>query len=157
VRLVRKVYVIGAAATPIGEHWKLSLRELAVKALLTAIRDAGIDKRDVEALYVGNMSSGSLQGQEHLGALVATWAGLAGVAAFKVEAACASGGAAIHQAFLSVASGIYDCVAVVGVEKMTDAIPFDVTASLMMAEDQEYVAFTGTTFVGLMQWSTGSI
>ena len=149
MRLVRKVYVIGAAATPIGEHWKLSLRELAVKALLTAIRDAGIDKRDVEALYVGNMSSGSLQGQEHLGALVATWAGLAGVAAFKVEAACASGGAAIHQAFLSVASGIYDCVAVVGVEKMTDAIPFDVTASLMMAEDQEYVAFTGTTFVGL--------
>ena len=144
-----RVFIIGAGATRIGEHWDKSLRELATEALLAAVRDAGVDKRDLEAVYVGNMSSGALQGQEHLGSLIATWAGLAGVAAFKVEAACASGGAALHQAFLAVASGCYDCVAVVGVEKMTDALPHDVTASLVTAEDQEYVAFTGATFVGL--------
>lgn len=145
----KRVFVIGAGATKVDEHWDKSLRDLAVEALLAAIRDAGIDRREVEALYVGNMMSGQLQGQEHLGALVATWAGLVGVAAFKVEAACASGGAALHQAYLAVASGLYDCVAVVGVEKMTDALPHDVTSALLAAEDQDYVAFTGATFVGL--------
>ncbi len=147
--MAKRVFVIGAGATKVGEHWDRSLRDLAVEALLAAIKDAGIDKRDVEALYVGNMMSGELQGQEHLGALVATWAGMVGVAAFKVEAACASGGAALHQAYLAAASGLYDCVAVVGVEKMTDALPSDVTSALLTAEDQEYVVFTGATFVGL--------
>lgn len=144
-----KVYVIGAGATKIGEHWERSLRELAAEALFAAVKDAGIDKREIEGIYVGNMMSGELQGQEHLGALVATWAGIPGVAACKVEAACASGGVAFHQAYLAVASGLYDCVAVVGVEKMTDALPSDVTAALATAEDQEYVVFTGTSFVGL--------
>ena len=146
---MKRVFIVGAGATKVGEHWDRSLRDLAVEALLAAVRDAGIDKRGVQALYVGNMMSGELQGQEHLGALVATWAGMTGVAAFKVEAACASGGAALHQAYLAVASGLYDCVAVVGVEKMTDALPHDVTSALLTAEDQEYVVFTGATFVGL--------
>ncbi|MCS7104676.1 MAG: thiolase domain-containing protein [Thermofilaceae archaeon] len=144
-----KVYIIGAGATKIGEHWDKSLRDLAVEALFAAVKDASIDKRDVEALYVSNMMSGELQGQEHLGALIATWAGIPGVAACKVEGACACGGVAIHQAYLAVASGLYDCVAVVGVEKMTDVIPSDVTAALATAEDQDYVVFTGTSFVGL--------
>ncbi len=146
---MKRVYILGAGATKVGEHWDKSLRELAVEALLSAIKDAGIDKREVEALYVGNMMSGELQGQEHLGSLIATWSGMAGIPAFKVEAACASGGAAVHQAFLAVASGAYDCVAVVGVEKMTDALPSDVTAALLTAEDQEYTVFVGATFVAL--------
>ncbi len=144
-----RVYIVGAGATKVGEHWDRSLRELAVEALLSAVKDAGIDKRDVEALYVGNMMSGMLQGQEHLGALVATWAGIPGAAACKIEAACGSGGVAVHQAYLAVASGLYDCVAVVGVEKMTDALPSDASAALATAEDQEYVVFTGATFVSL--------
>lgn len=144
-----RAYIIGAGATKVGEHWDRSLRELAVEALLAAAGDAGVDKRSIEALYVSNMMSGMLQAQEHLGALVATWAGIPGVAACKVEAACGGGGVALHQAHLAIASGFYDCVAVVGVEKMTDALPSDVTAALATAEDQEYVAFTGASFVGL--------
>lgn len=144
-----RVYIVGAGATRVGEHWDKSLRELASEALLAAVKDAGIDKKKIEALYVGNMMSGQLQGQEHLGALIATWAGVPGVAACKVEAACASGGVAFHQAYLAVASGLYDCVAVVGVEKMTDALPSDITAALATAEDQEYIGFTGASFVGL--------
>lgn len=145
----RRVFVAGIGATPIGEHWDKSLRSLMTEAALKAVRDAGIPKNKIEAIYVGNMSSGPLQGQEHLGALLATWMGIAGVAAFKVEAACASGGAAFYQAFLAVASGLYDCVIAVGVEKMTDAVTADVTSALIMADDQEYVAFTGASFVGL--------
>jgi len=145
----RKVYVLGIGATPIGEHWDESLRTLMTKAATSAIEDASIERKDVDAIFVGNMSSGPLQGQEHLGSLLATWLGIPGVAACKVEAACASGGAAFHQGFLGVASGVYDCVLVVGVEKMTDAITRDITAALIMADDQDYVAFTGVSFVGL--------
>lgn len=146
---MRRVYILGMGATPIGEHWDRSMRSLAVEALQKALGDAGVDRGSVEALYVGNMMSGALQGQEHLGALISTWAGMPGVAAAKVEAACASGGVAVHQGFLAVAAGLYDCVAVVGVEKMTDTATSDTTSALMMAEDRDYVGFTGVTFVGL--------
>lgn len=146
---LNKVYLIGGGATKIGEHWEKSLRDLFVEAALKAVDSAEISLKDIEAVYVGNMSSGELQGQEHLGSLMATWLGIPGVAAAKVEAACASGGVAFHQAYLAVASGLYDCVLVGGVEKMTDAIIYDVTAALIMADDYEYVAFTGASFVGL--------
>lgn len=146
---MRKVYVVGAGATKIDEHWELSLRDLMVQASEKAINDAGIEKKDIEAIYVGNMSSGPLQGQEHLGSLASTWLGIPGVSACKVEAACASGGAALHNAFTAIASGLYDCVLVIGVEKMSDVITSDITSALVMADDQEYVAFTGASFVGL--------
>jgi acetyl-CoA C-acetyltransferase len=144
-----RVYVAGVGATRIDEHWDKSLRDLMVEASLKAINDAGLSRRDIEAIFVGNMSSGYLQGQEHLGSLLATWLGIPGVAASKVEAACASGGAAVHNAFLAVKSGVYDCVLVVGVEKLTDAVTSDATSALIMAEDQEYIAFTGFSFVAL--------
>uniref|UniRef100_A0A7J3X8M2 Thiolase domain-containing protein n=1 Tax=Thermofilum pendens TaxID=2269 RepID=A0A7J3X8M2_THEPE len=146
---MRRVFVAGIGATRVGEHWDRSLRDLMREASLKAIQDSGLSKKDIEAVYVGNMSSGFLQGQEHLGSLLATWIGTPGVAAAKVEAACASGGVALHQAYLAVKSGVYDCVLVVGVEKMTDACTGDVTDALIMAEDQEYVAFTGLSFVAL--------
>ncbi|ABL78167.1 thiolase domain-containing protein [Thermofilum pendens] len=143
------VYLVGIGATKIDEHWERPLRDLMLEASLKALRDAGLSKRDVEAIFVGNMSSGYLQGQEHLGSLLATWLGVPGVAANKVEAACGSGGAAFHNAFLAVKSGLYDCVLAVGVEKLTDATTPDATSALIMAEDQEYVAFAGFSFVAL--------
>ncbi len=146
---MRDVVVIGVGLTKIGEHWDKSLRDLFTEAALKAIQDAEISLNDIEAMFVSNMSSGYLQGQEHLGSLMATWLGIPGVAACKVEAACGSGGVAFHLGYLAVASGMYDCVLVGGVEKMTDAITSDVTTALIMADDQEYVASIGSTFVGL--------
>ncbi|HDJ97004.1 MAG TPA: thiolase domain-containing protein, partial [Thermofilum sp.] len=101
---MRKVYVAGIGATKIREHWEVSLRELLVKAAQKAIEDSNIEKKKIQAAFIGNMSSGVLQGQEHLGSLFATWMGIPGIAASKVEAACASGGAAFHSAYLAVAS-----------------------------------------------------
>ena len=144
---MRRVAVIGVGYTKIGEHWDKSLRELFAEAALKALDDANVDK--VEALYVGNMMSGYLQEQEHLGSLLATYIGMPGIAACKIEAACASGGAALHQAFLAVASGYYDIVLVGGVEKMTDKLTPDVTLALAMAEDREYVVYVGASFIGL--------
>ncbi|WP_258083789.1 thiolase domain-containing protein [Thermococcus thermotolerans] len=144
---MRKAVIIGAGMTPVGEHWKLGLRDLAVEALLNAMDDAGIDK--VDSLYVGNMISGPFVEQENLGALIADWAGLGNIPAVKIEAACASGGAAVQEGVKAVLSGLEDVVAVVGVEKMTDAWPSDATRYLAYAADAEWELFHGASFVAL--------
>ena len=110
-------------------------------------QDSGIDK--VDALYVGNMSSGSFVEQEHLGALIADFAGLGPIPAVKIEAACGSGGAAFIEGYMGIKSGMYDYVLVTGVEKMTDVLPSKTTYILANASDRDYEAFHGVSFVAL--------
>ncbi|OGG09493.1 hypothetical protein A2154_02230 [Candidatus Gottesmanbacteria bacterium RBG_16_43_7] len=144
---MRKVYIKGAATTKFGELWDSSPRQLAGAAVREALADAGMTKDSIQALFVGNMLSGILGNQEHLGAFFSEELGLA-VPSCKVEGACASGGLAVHVAFLAVTSGLYETVLVLGVEKMTDHKPEDVAAALMGAgSDQE--RSTGITFPGL--------
>jgi len=144
---MRDVAIIGIGQTPVGEHWDRSLRHLAHDAVKAALHDAGIERPD--ALYVGNMLSGALAGQEHLGALIADFAGLRGVEAVKVEAACGSGAAAFRVGYIAVAGGLHDVVVVAGVEKMTDSPSEEITSALAMAADQEYEAGQGISFVAL--------
>lgn len=144
---MRPVYIIGIGQSPVGEHWERSLRHVAHDAIIPAMRDAGIERAD--ALYVGNMLSGELVGQEHLGALIADFVGLPGIEAVKVEAACGSGGAAMRVGYGAVAGGLHDVVIVAGVEKMTDSVNSVTTAALAMAADQEYEAAEGVSFVAL--------
>lgn len=144
---MREVSVIGIGQTKVGEHWDTSLRHLAWEAIQAALRDAGV--RRVDGLYVGNWLAGQLSGQEHLGALIADFAGLRGVEAVKVEAAGASGAAALRQAYNAVASGLMDFVVVVGVEKMTDRIGSPVQAAVATGADSDYEAAQGITPVTL--------
>jgi acetyl-CoA C-acetyltransferase len=95
------------------------------------------------------MLSGPLNAQEQLATLLADWSGLRGIEALKVEAACASGAAALRVGILAVASGWHDLVAVCGVEKMTDMEGDEATVALMGAADAEYEAIHGTSFVSL--------
>jgi len=142
-----KVYITGAATTKFGELWSASPRSLAREAVTNALKDAKLSVKYIQALFVGNMLSGMLGGQEHLGAFFAEELGLS-VAAFKIEGACASGGLALHNAINSVLSGQYDTVVALGVEKMTDHKPEDVATALMGAgSDEERAA--GATFPGL--------
>ncbi|HEY79631.1 MAG TPA: thiolase domain-containing protein [Anaerolineae bacterium] len=144
---MRDVAIVGIGQTPVGELWDKSLRHLGYDAIRAAMADAGIERAD--ALYVGNMLSGELSGQEHLATLIADFAGLRGIEAAKIEAACASGAAAMRVGVLAVASGMMDTVIVAGVEKMTDTLPAETTAGLAMAADQDYEAAEGATFVAL--------
>ena len=82
--LLREVSIVGIGQIAVGEHWERSLRDMAVDAIQTALRDANTDR--VDALYVGNMLSAELVAQQHLGALVADWAGLGNIEAARVEA-----------------------------------------------------------------------
>jgi len=144
---MRDVSIIGIGQTPVGEHWEKSLKELAAEAVLGAIEDAQVEH--VDALYVGNMCSGTLNGQEHLGALIADWVGLRGVEAVKIEAACGSGAAALRLGYVAVAGELADFVVVAGVEKMTDRPSDQVTAALAMASDGDFEAQNGLSFVAL--------
>ncbi|HRT32138.1 MAG TPA: thiolase domain-containing protein [Anaerolineae bacterium] len=144
---MRDVAIIGIGQTPVQEHWPISLRHLALEAALNALQDARIEK--VDAIYVGNMLSGEITGQEHLGALLADELGQSGAEALKVEAACASGAAALRVGMMAVASGMNDLVLVTGVEKMTDTSGRETTAALAMAADAEFEVAQGVSFVSL--------
>jgi acetyl-CoA C-acetyltransferase len=144
---MRDVFIIGTGQTPVAEHWDLGLRELGASAIRAALTDAGVET--VDAVFVGNMLGGCVNGQENLGALLADAAGLLPAEAWKVEAACASGGAVVRAAALSVAAGIHDVAVAVAVEKMTDAVSDQVTAGLATASDGDYEASHGLSFVAL--------
>jgi acetyl-CoA C-acetyltransferase len=144
---MRKVAIIGIGQVPVREHWSVSLRELAAHAVLNALDDADIEQ--VDALYVGNMLSGMLANQEHLGALIAESIGMEGIEALKVEAACGSAAAAFRQAVLGVASGAMDTAVAVGVEKLTELSGISTANGLATAADADYETAMGLSFVAI--------
>ncbi|MCK5459078.1 MAG: thiolase domain-containing protein, partial [Thermoplasmatales archaeon] len=148
---MRDVAVIGIGLTKFGELWDKSFRQLTAEAGSKAILDAGIEGKEIDALYVGTMSAGRFVGQEHVGALVADTSGFAfgHIPAIRVESACASGGVAVRQGYLSIASGMNDIVVVGGIEKMNDVGGTAATGTLVTAADQEWEAFFGATFPGI--------
>ena len=137
------IVIAGIGQTEVGEHWELSLRELAYRAIKAATIDGGGLKP--QALFVGNMLALNLSNQAHLGALLADYAGLPGIEAVSVEAAGASGAAALRQGYLAIASGMVDVALVVGVEKFTDKVGPDVEAAVATAADSDYEAMQGLT------------
>lgn len=141
------VSIIGIGATDVGEHWDTSIRHLAWYAIEEAMDNAATT--DIDALFVGNMLAGTLSHQDHLGALIADFSGLRGIEAVTVEAADASGGAALRQAVLAVQSGLVRTALVVGVEKVTDQSGSAPITALSTAMDADYEAIHGVTPAGL--------
>jgi acetyl-CoA C-acetyltransferase len=144
---MRQVAILGIGQTKVDEHWDKSIRELGGEACFAAMQDAGMDK--VEALFVGNMLSPLVDGQNQLGTFFSDWIGLWGHEAVKVEAACGSGAAAFRAGAMAVASGEIESALVVGVEKMTDKAGHDITAALATAADADYEVEQGVSFVGI--------
>lgn len=138
---MRGVSIVGIGQTKVGEHWEKSLRQLASEAILAAMNDANVEGAD--ALYVGNMLSGEVSGQEQLGTLLADFVGLRGIEAVKVEAAGASGAAALRMGYLAVAGGSSDFVIVCGVEKMTDEVGSALISAISLSLDGDYEAIYG--------------
>lgn len=142
-----KIGILGAASSKFGELWDVSPRKLVKETVNEAVSNSGLKLGEIEAIYVANMLSGILGNQENLGSFFAEEIGLK-VPAFRIEAACASGGIAVHNAILSILSGVYKKVLVIGIEKMTDHKPEEISLALMAAgSDEERMA--GLTFPGL--------
>src|SRR5690349_3177515 len=138
-----EVVIAGIGQTEVGEHWEIGLRELAFAAIQAAVKDSGGLKP--QSLFVGNMLAPNLSNQAHLGVLLADYAGLLGIEAVTIEAAGASGGAALRQGYLAIASGLVDVALVVGVEKFTDKVGSGVDAALATTGDADFEAIQGMT------------
>ncbi|MEO8357868.1 MAG: thiolase domain-containing protein [Chloroflexota bacterium] len=138
-----EVVIAGIGQTEVGEHWSIGLRELAFAAIQEAVKDSGGLKP--QSLFVGNMFAPNLSNQAHLGVLLADYAGLLGIEAVTLEAAGASGGAALRQGYLAIASGMVDVALVVGVEKFTDTLGSGVEEALATTSDSDFEAVQGMT------------
>jgi acetyl-CoA acyltransferase len=116
---MRQVAVIGAGMTRFGKHLDRSLKDLAREATEAALHSAGVDKAAIEAATVGNAVAGLITGQECIrGQVVLRELGIGGIPVINTENACASSSTAFHLAWLYVASGLYDTVLAVGMEKL---------------------------------------
>lgn len=146
---MRDVFILGVGQTPVTRDSAATGRELAVEAISRAIDSAGIDSSAVDALFVGNMTGGVLDQQQHMGCLVADYAGLHGIEAVSIEAACASGAAATRTAYLTLAGGAHDLAIVCGVERMTHRDRDTVTDALALAADWELEGSQGESFLSL--------
>jgi acetyl-CoA C-acetyltransferase len=143
------VFIAGVGQTAVNKDPQSRGRDLGAAAVKEALGDAAIDTKTIGALYVGNMLSGILAQQQQLGGLLADYTGLAGIEAVTVEAACASGGAAVRMAYQAVAGGIHDAVVVCGVERMTHVERDVATRALATAADWELEGIRGESFLSL--------
>jgi acetyl-CoA C-acetyltransferase len=143
----QKNYVIGFYQTKFGELWEKSLFDLVSEAIFGVLKTVAIEKERIDAVFFGNMLAGVLENNLHSSAKIAEVLGV-NIPVFRVEAACASGGTAFHLACQYLNQSSNKTVLVIGVEKMNDYSPDEITQALSSAasgDEQEI----GVTFPGL--------
>jgi acetyl-CoA acetyltransferase len=127
--------------TRFGKHLDTGLKALGREALLQALEDAGVEKEQLEAAFVGNAMAGLITGQECIrGQVVLRSAGIGGIPVVNVENACASASTALHQAATMVSAGVYDVVLALGVEKLYHPDKQRSFAAIGSAVDTEEIA-----------------
>lgn len=125
-------YVTGVGKTRFGPT-SHSIVRLAQAAIRDALADAALTPDDLGCIIVSNFLGGPNDGQLHLNSVI--MGAMPGVLlpSWRTEAACASGGVAVHQAL--IAAPVYGPVLVVGVERMTGVVSADLTRNIGMAGD----------------------
>ena len=109
-----RVAIVGMSCTTFGEHWNRSVDDLLIEAVTDAYASAAIEPDEVDAYWLGTMER--MSGLTLSEALKIPYKPVT-----RVENFCASGSEAIRNAAYAVASGAYDCVMAVGVEKLKDS------------------------------------
>ena len=131
------VLIVGGNVGRFGRWPEQSLAQIAVPTIVAALADAGAQVSDIQAVFVGNAFGGLVQGQETmLGQIILAAAGITNVPVHNIKNACSSGADAVHLAWSAVAYGQYDCVLVVGVEKMTHEERSRTMSALASASDR---------------------
>ncbi len=141
------VSIIGVGMIPVAEHWNRGLRDLAAEAGAIALDDA--DMKTVDALYVGNAYAATFNQQSHLGSLIADEMGLTGIEAYTCEAADASGGVALRNGILALASGMIRSALVIGVEKATDIVGPARISARNISLDADFESVNGVILTAL--------
>jgi acetyl-CoA C-acetyltransferase len=141
--------IIGIGHTKFGELWNSSLYDLLKEAGLQALEDAELERKDINEVYVGNMGMELFEYQTNFPSMIyQEFFSSYDVSIYRVEAACASGGVALNQAFKAVEVDEDKIVMVGGVEKMTDART-DKVAEILSSAAHELERIYGATFPGL--------
>ena len=109
-----RVAIVGMGCTQFGEHWDKGPDDLLIDAAYQAYESAGIDRKDVDAYWLGTM--GQLSGLTLSIPLKIPYKPVT-----HVENFCATGSEALRQACYAVASGAYDIAMAIGVEKLKDS------------------------------------
>ena len=141
-----RVGVLGIGKTPHKIQHNKSLRDLVVEAGRKAMDDAGVGPGDIQALYLGNAASHSFNYEISVSLMAADHLGLVPSPAVRVEAACGTGAWALHLGCVSILSGLYDTVLVMGAEKMNDLATVEATTVIAQAADSKEEYFSGLTF-----------
>jgi len=141
-----RVGVLGIGKTPHKIQHDKSLRDLIVEAGQKAIDDAGVERSDIQALYLGNVGSVGFCYENSTGLMAVDHLGLVPSPAIRVEAACGTGAWALHLGIAGILSGLYDTVMVLGAEKMNDLATVEATSLIAQAADSKEEYFSGLTF-----------
>jgi len=144
---VRETWVVGAAANRFGKMKETS-REAATRVSMEAIRQSGLEPKDIGYTFAANCF-GISEHQGHLGPLINNGLGIPHVPSVTVESACSSSSAALHEAFVHVAGGFTDAALVVGVEKLSHLDTLTATSYFAIAADYPFETKNGATFPGL--------
>ena len=116
---MRDVYVVGVGMTRFAKFLDRNIKYLTSAALDACLTDAGLQKKDLEAVWFSNSAWGYFQDQHCIrGQVALREIGVEGIPITNVENACAGGATAFHHAWLGVGSGLYDCTLAIGSEKL---------------------------------------
>jgi acetyl-CoA C-acetyltransferase len=146
---MRDVAVIGVGMIPFGRRDQDTLLDMLAYASMKALDDAGLGDKGVDALYVGNMGAGILQHQSSVASALVDRLALLPAAAEAVENGPASGGSAVKNGVLAVASGYYDVVLVAGGEKMREVTGWRATDFVATMTHPEVEYPYGITLPGM--------
>ena len=113
-----KVAIIGMGCTRFGERWDMGAEELMVEAFVECLKDSGLDRKEIQAAWLGTCMEEINIGKSALA--LSTTLRLPRIAVTRVENYCASGTESFRGAVYGVASGAYDICLAMGVEKLKD-------------------------------------
>ena len=125
--------IVGWAHTPFGKLTGESVESLIVRVAGEALADAGIAAKDVDEILLGHFNAGFSEQDFTASLVLQASPDLRFTRATRVENACATGSAAVHQGLKSIAAGAARIVLVVGVEQMTSTPPVEIGRNLLKA------------------------
>jgi acetyl-CoA C-acetyltransferase len=151
---MRKVAVVSVGTTKFSGAQSKTNIELFSEAAVNAFKDANLQSKDIQALLVGNILSDYEEGQQLSHSFISENLGLRNVPANIYDGACASSGVAIRDAFIWIASGMYDVILVGGMERAASMGTHLATQCYAMYSDRSFEYPTGVTFPGIFAMLT---
>ncbi|MDI6796100.1 MAG: thiolase family protein [Desulfatibacillaceae bacterium] len=117
---MESVYIIGLGMIPFAKYADRTVRSMAHESIILALADAGLAKKDLEAVYFSNTFWGMYTSQHSIrGECVMRSMGVGEIPVINVENACAGASTALNQAVLGIKAQAFDCALAVGAEKIT--------------------------------------